>query len=172
MRITIAIPTFDRNVLLGETVGFLLPQLTEECVLLVVDNASPTPVADAVAELAAAYPKVAFRIVRNRANVGGGGNILRCFELCETEWMWLLGDDDRVSANAIQKILRGLQEHPDALFFNYSSTCFTRKSGFVTTGILQFTEELDSFSNALFMSAGVFNTPRLLSFLRFGFIYN
>lgn len=172
MRLTIAIPTYDRISLLQESLRWLLPQLTAECELLIVDNASPSPVEESVTPLLREFPRLQSRIVRNRVNIGGGANILRCFELCETEWMWLLGDDDRVSAGAVSIILRDLQQHTDALFLNYSSPCFRRVAEFSTTGCGEFAQKLDSFSNALFMSAGVFHVPQLLPHLRFGFIYN
>ena len=172
MKLTIAIPSYDRNALLHESLRWLLPQLTPDCELLIIDNASPSPVEESIAALLLEHSLVRTRVVRNRANIGGGANILRCFELCETEWIWLLGDDDRVSLGAISGILRDLKKHTDALFLNYSSPCFRRTSGFTTTGTREFAEKLDSFSNALFMSAGVFNVPRLVPHLRFGFMYS
>ena len=49
--ITIAIPTYNRNRTLKENLRLLLPQLTDRCRLLIIDNCSDTPVAETLADL-------------------------------------------------------------------------------------------------------------------------
>lgn len=84
-RLTIAIPTYNRSALLGATVKKLLPQVTNKCKLVIVDNASPDPVANVLKDLIVKYPKADIQIHKNRFNVGGACNQMRCFELCDTE---------------------------------------------------------------------------------------
>ena len=103
-RLTITIPTYNRSEALSKTVRQLLPQLTQECNLLIVDNASETPAIAVLGELLLAWPDVNIQIHRNRYNVGMCGNFMRCFELCDTEWLWILGDDDIPCPDAIKKI--------------------------------------------------------------------
>jgi len=150
----------------------LLPLLSADCELLVIDNHSEPPVAETVAAIAADYPRVKTRMVYNPVNIGGGANILRCFELCDTEWMWLLGDDDLISPRAIDIILKEVKESSDALFLNYGRASFSRNSRFLTTGRTEFVNRLDSWSHLNFMSVGVYRCSRLRDNLRFGYLYS
>src|SRR5207302_549928 len=115
----IAIPTYNRNRFLVETVQRLLPQLSAACRLLIIDNCSDEPAAEALRPVIGAETDAPVRIVRNGVNVGAIANIMRCFELCETEWMWLLGDDDRPEPDAVSTILAHIRSQPAALFFNF-----------------------------------------------------
>jgi glycosyltransferase involved in cell wall biosynthesis len=168
MRLTVAIPTYNRNAVLRATLKQLLPQLDERCSLLILDNHSDVPVEQTLHDLPARYPKLNHRIVRNRANVGSAANILRCYELCETPWMWLFGDDDYPTVDAVEVILRKLDAHPHCLFFNFTSGRFSRERSALTTGLREFVFQLDYWSLLLFMSVGVYHCPSVVPALRFG----
>src|SRR5262245_2262452 len=100
-RLTIAIPTFDRNDLLCTHVTRLLPQLTPEVRLTILDNSSPRPVSEDLARLLEKNSEAKVDIVRHQFNIGAAANILRCIELCQTPWIWILGDDDQPLDNAV-----------------------------------------------------------------------
>ena len=112
MTLTVAIPTFDRNQTLREHLASLLPQLTPDCTLLIIDNCSPTPVIETIRDLLDGYPSLSVRVDRNQTNIGAGANILRCLERCETEWLWVLGDDDRPRPDAVGRIMKDAAERP------------------------------------------------------------
>jgi hypothetical protein len=169
MDLTVAIPTYNRGTELRVLLERLLPMVERRCKLLIVDNCSDVPVAEMQRTVFDAWPQVDLTIVRNRANVGGAANILRCFELCGTEWMWLLGDDDVVDANALETIEKYIAEYPTCTFFNFSSPRFRRQEFFSTRGRRGFVEGLDSFPNALFMSVGVYKTQAIVKHLRYGY---
>jgi hypothetical protein len=86
--------------------------------------------------------------------------------------MWLLGDDDRITPDAIETILKDIKENPDALFLNYARASFSRDSKFVTRGRTEFVTRLDSWSHLNFMSVGVYRCSRLRANLRFGYLYS
>lgn len=67
---------------------------------------------EAVTRATTRFPGVQCRVVRKRANIGANANVLRCFELCETEWIWILGDDDHGLPGAVDKILAHLGRRP------------------------------------------------------------
>jgi glycosyltransferase involved in cell wall biosynthesis len=169
MRLTVAIPTYNRNAILKTTLEHMLPQLDDQCKLLIVDNHSDVPVEETLRDLLAAYPRLNYQIVRNRANIGGAANILRCFELCETEWMWLFGDDDHPAADGVSTVLRHVDSSPDCCFFNFASPRFSRPGPKTVRGIRQFVRELDNWSNLLYMSVGVYHVPAVRPQLRFGY---
>ena len=101
MHLTIAIQTYNRPNELLVLLHRLLPMLDSRCKVLIVDNCSEEPVAEKQRRVLGDWPRVDLTIVRNRVNVGGGANILRCFELCQTEWLWVLGDDDLPTEGAV-----------------------------------------------------------------------
>jgi glycosyltransferase involved in cell wall biosynthesis len=169
MRLTVAIPTYNRNEVLCETLKHLLPQLSDECELLLVDNHSDVPIEDSLRNLLDAYPQVRCHIIRNCVNIGGAANILRCFELCKTQWIWLFGDDDHPTPDAVSIILQHLKEFPDCCYFNFASSNFKRTFRQVAIGRDDFVQKLDDWSNLLFMSVGVFHCPTMLPQLRFGY---
>lgn len=171
MKLTIAIPTYNRNDLLLETVRNLLPQLTEECVLLILDNCSPLPVAETLDSLLRSSPDKNIRIIRHAANIGGDANALRSFELSATEWLWVLGDDDRAQPDAIETILTHLRQHPDALYFNFSVGVKIRRDTFLTKGLAEFVEKVDFISNVLFVPSGVYKREAALAALGPAFYY-
>jgi glycosyltransferase involved in cell wall biosynthesis len=172
MKLTIAIPTYDRNSILKHHLALLLPQLTPECRLLIVDNCSPTPVADTIGDLLKSYPTVTAQIERNPLNIGAGANMLRCLENCETEWLWVLSDDDTPKPDAIDTILKSTARWPQCVFFNYSSAFNIRQETFTTTGLDEFVEKMGEFGNIVFMSTGVFRASALRSSVKYGYIYS
>lgn len=170
MTLTVAIPTYNRNRQLGATLEHLLPQLTPECQLLIIDNASDIPVADTLRATLARFPAVAPRLVRNRVNIGGNANILRCFELCDTDWLWVLGDDDEVLPGAVTTILAHLDAYPESLFFNFAYDPW-RKHSVLASGIKELVKSLDASANLPFMSSEIYKAPAVLPYLKFGYQY-
>lgn len=168
--LTVAIPTFNRNHLLQAAVSGLLPQLGE-CELLIIDNCSDTPVGTTLGPWLEASGVVNVRIVRNPVNLGSGANLLRCLELCRTDWMYCLGDDDLVADDCIETIERALDEHPAALYMSFSRSGMRRRHTFFTDGLADFVDRLDDWSTFLFMSSSVVHAGRLRAELRWGYLY-
>jgi DNA polymerase III psi subunit len=169
--LTIAIPTYNRPAQLRATVAKVAPQLDGECRLLVIDNASPTPATDVLRDVLASVPNDRWQILRNRTNIGGAANVLRCFEMCETPWIWVLGDDDYPLPDAVATIRRQIQTHPDAAYFNFRTELFHRTESFVTRGAFEFVDRIDSFSNALLLSTNLFDARAALAQLKFGYTH-
>lgn len=170
--LTIAIPTYNRNQTLLTNLGRLLPQLTSDCRMLIIDNNSDQPVEATLVGHLAQIPPLDYRIVRNRANIGANANILRCFELCETTWLWVLGDDDLVEPTAISTILEHIRLYPDAVCVNFSVEQLHARSDVVTTcGQEQFVEVIDSLANFIFISTNIYRADVMALQLKFGYQY-
>lgn len=168
-RLTIAIPTFDRNELLAKHVALLLPQLTAETRLVVFDNASPTPVAETLAELLREYPAAPVEIVRHRVNIGSSANVMRCLETCPTPWLWILGDDDRPLPDAVATVLAETQG--DALLINFVSMHETVSQDRETRGLADFVHGIPNFANLTLISNNVIRADRLSAHVRIGYFY-
>jgi hypothetical protein len=155
--LTVAIPTYNRNELLARNFALLAPQLTPAVRVLIIDNASPTPVS---ATLGALPDEV--RLVRNSVNVGGNDNILRCVELCETPWIMLMGDDDAPLPDMVSRILADIAANPDATVLHYATkNIHVRTQERTTRGREEFLARLDSFPNLFFMASSVMQVARV-----------
>ena len=111
-RVSICIPTFNRDVYLESLLRRLFAQLdglTGEIEVIVSDNASD----DRTAEIASAYARHPdFRYVRRNENIGGDRNFLEVIKAATGEYCWLLGDDEVLEPAAIER-LRALVNHED-----------------------------------------------------------
>ena len=172
MKLTIAIPTFNRNKILAANLAILLSQLQEfaaECRVHIFDNCSPVPVAETLGPLLEAFPEIQCGVTRNRVNVGGNANIMHCFEACKTEWIWVMGDDDTVTAGGVAAVLRSLQRYPEAFFLSYSTAAYPIAATTSCRGLEGFVGGIGSFSNTLFLSASVYRVGALTPGLRMGY---
>lgn len=111
-RLTIAIPTYNRNEKATRQVARLLEQIEAEDArdieLLVVDNASDVPVSGDL-ENSGLAGRDCLRIIRNPANVGLAANLNRCFEHATGDWVWLVGDDDQLLPEAVSIVYAGVK---------------------------------------------------------------
>lgn len=99
--LTIAIPTYNRVGKLKKQIIRLLQQMGENDVLLISDNATPESLSDVLKPFID-DPRIVLH--KNENNIGLTANIVKCFERVNTEWMWLLSDDDDVLPNALDTI--------------------------------------------------------------------
>jgi hypothetical protein len=159
--LTIAIPTFNRNAVLLKNLKQLLPQMEEWTHLLIVDNCSDIPVEETLVELVAQFPKVNIEVVRNNLNIGGNANVLRCIELCKSEYIWIIGDDDFPSAGSLNAI-HNLIHRKDVVWVSFYCHDLNhqpvRDSGSISDALIIFLGELKSINELVFVSNNIFNT--------------
>jgi hypothetical protein len=111
--LTVAIPTYNRSALLGDTLASVLAQAArfrlEALVEVVVsDNASPDDTASVVATVQR-HARVPVRSHRNERNRGVGFNVVRALELARGHFCCLLGDDDYIIEGMLPRLLDALQ---------------------------------------------------------------
>jgi glycosyltransferase involved in cell wall biosynthesis len=162
--LTVAIPTFNRHEFLRSTLQALRAQAREEVELIVVDNCSTTPV-EAVVNEVMAGSAWAFRVVRNPANIGLSANLLRCFEVANSEWLWVLSDDDKVDPAAIDTLLNTVRDHPRLLYATCSIPALPITSDRICESTDAFFQALDSIPRLIFMSSAIYNRQRLIAYL-------
>jgi abequosyltransferase len=168
-KLTIAIPTFGRPKMLAECVARIAVQLDGDSELLVIDNASAVAAEQVLKPFLDSRPALPISIVRNRTNIGANANILRCLELANTDWVWIVGDDDFLTDGAIAAVLLAIRTCPDAIFLSFVATNYKRKGESISCGVSGAIEDLDSFPNLLFISTGVYYRPAMLESLKFGY---
>ncbi len=166
IKLTIAIPTFDRYEALEYTLKIIIPQLVDGVELVVLDNASPRAVEGLVHDLAKQHG-VAHRVrfLRNSYNIGGNANIIRCFEVAQGAWMWLLGDDDEPACDSVGLILNEIVCDSQLAYINFSSN-IKKHSAEAILDLSDLAEDV-LFPTYSFMSTGVYR----LSAVRSGLIY-
>jgi hypothetical protein len=116
---------------------------------------------------------------RNSINIGMSGNFIKCFELCETEWLWILGDDDVVSEDAVTKVLTEIKKYPEATYINFCCKSFffeknpskIRAEEVLTRGLDEFIDSIDHFQNINFISLGVYRHDALRKYINVGYDY-
>lgn len=171
MKLTIAIPTYNRPDRIKNTISHLLPQITPEVQVSVLDNCSDVNIKDFLTGHFGDELADRVEVIRHRVNIGADANFLRCVELCTTEYIWMLGDDDRIEANAVALILEELNnfKNHDLIGINFNSNCcqVERKSSVTISSIDELTEKLDFFGNWLFISTSVYKTQEYLKHIRY-----
>lgn len=108
--ISICIPTYNRANCLAELLDSIVAQNVPDIEVVIGDDASP----DNTAEVARLYrdklPRLVF--MRHPQNIGLDRNFLAVVEAASSDYVWLLGDDDRVEPNGVQRVLDALNRWP------------------------------------------------------------
>jgi len=170
--LTIAIPTYNRNKEVVETISSILRQLNDNCNLLILDNASDIAVSDSILEKGIDLNEYSHvKLIRNNTNIGAAANLLRCIELCSTGWLWILGDDDLPKSDSVNEVLKDLYTYSDFTFINYCSLHHKRENQVISSGITEFLNAMNNWGQINFTSLCILNADQLKPYLRFGFMY-
>ncbi len=122
--LTIAIPTYKRRKYAVQNVRYLLPQVIghrDKVRLIVTDNHSEDGTFEELTELAGEHAEV-FTFYEQKENIGWMNNFFFGIEHSDSEFVFLLGDDDIVSPNFLDIVLPLLEQGGDRLgmlHFNY-----------------------------------------------------
>lgn len=175
--LTIAIPTYNRSCYLRRCLEHLQACGLNGARILVIDNCSTDDTPLVLRNFESTSLQGTLRYVRNAVNIGGDGNILRCFELAETKWLWIVGDDDKPLPPSVDCIMHDISCQSKCVYLNFSTSILhlrtTRCNSFSTFGLADFVERLDCYSNILFITAGVYQREVFLPYLSraYSFIY-
>ncbi len=173
-KITFAIPTRNRRENLKKNLVRLAPLLDEHCVLFIIDNGSNYPVAEAISEALPETYSFELIVVINKTNLGAVTNVLRCFELCNTEWIYLVGDSKLVSNTIVLQLREDIKKHKQAAFINYyyaDKQHSQRTNTVITKGIYEFIYNMGSFGNLILIGNSLYNVKRLIANLPQAYMY-
>lgn len=120
--LSICIPTFNRASILHDGLNQLIPLVARwDIPILISDNASIDDTENIAAQAKVRYPHIYFH--RNAQNIGMDGNFEVALRLANTQYAWLLGDDDRIHHEALENVLNRLSATPcDLLLLNGGSS--------------------------------------------------
>ncbi|WP_158236176.1 glycosyltransferase family 2 protein [Limnohabitans sp. JirII-31] len=116
--LTIGIPTFLREKSLTEllmNISVCIPY--ENCEVLIINNGPHLDISICMENLIKSGYVVT--IINNKKNCGGQENVIRIYENALGEYVWFLGDDDRLYPDSISNIIESLIANPcDCLLFD------------------------------------------------------
>ena len=128
--LTIAIPTYKREASLRKCINSIAYGLSssefKQLKLIISDNDPNSTISNMLQEKS--FPEE-LRILysQNSENIGADKNNLRCIELSEdSEFWWLLGDDDYPQPGLVSTLLRNLSsKSPDCTYLEYRGQLWT-----------------------------------------------
>ena len=108
--VTVGIPTFNRELLIGRAVSSVQNQDYPNIEILISDNCSNDSTASVCQELCAQDARI--RYIRQPCNIGATRNFDAVLKQASGEYFMWLGDDDHVDRDYISTTLRELQRDP------------------------------------------------------------
>ena len=113
-RLSICIATFRRGNFIAETLDTILPQLTADIELIVLDGASPDNTEEVLSRYADKWPSL--RYIREETNSGIDADYDKAVGYARGRHVWLMADDDLLKPGAIARVSQILgDEDPDLL---------------------------------------------------------
>lgn len=104
--LSIVIITYNRAALLERTLIALFNSPFKACNITVLNNCST----DNTLDVCAKFANNGIQVRTNKYNIGLGANILRAFELPETEYVWILADDDTYDFSQVDDVVEVMKE--------------------------------------------------------------
>jgi len=123
--LTIAIPTYNRAVLLDKQLTWLAKSIKgfeSECEIIISDNCSEDNTQEIAKKWQSFLQPTTFHVNKNSENVGVMKNITYCIKAATSKYIWTISDDDIIADNTISYLINTLKQEPDLalLILNFS----------------------------------------------------
>ena len=116
VKLSICIATLNRAKYIGQTLDSIVPQLTAESEVVIVDGASIDNTSEVVNTYSAQHKNI--RYFRLNKKGGVDADYCKTIEFARGEYCWLMSDDDLMDATALSKVFQALDTAPDLLLIN------------------------------------------------------
>jgi abequosyltransferase len=116
VRVSICVGTHNRAHLISQTLDSIMGQLTDDCEIVVSDDAST----DGTEEILSGYLRrcAALRYFKQGTNLGVDGNYDYLVGVARGRYCWLMTDDDLLKPGAIAAVLTAIQTDPCLITVN------------------------------------------------------
>lgn len=111
MKLSLCLATYRRADWIGATLDTIIPQLSNEVELVIVDGASPDHTEAVVTPYLERHPNV--RYIREAVNSGVDADYDKCVGYARGEYCWLVADDDLIAPGAVERVLKAVEDGPD-----------------------------------------------------------
>jgi len=115
-KLSFCIATYNRARFLNDTLRSLIAQATEECEIVVSDNASTDETEQVVSYYQSHFRRL--RYFKQNINVGPDQNFDNAVALARGEFCWLMGDDDTLKPGSVSTILGALRPELSLILVN------------------------------------------------------
>ncbi len=119
-KLTICIPTYNRSTHLNNCLNsiYLNGKILDDIDICISDNNST----DNTYEIINFFKnKMNIKYNKNENNIGVARNILKSISMSNSEFCWVIGDDDLLFDNAVEEVLKKINEFKDTDFFYINS---------------------------------------------------
>lgn len=116
MKLSVCIATFNRAGFIAQTLESIIPQLTDDVQIVVVDGGSSDGTAAVMADFVRRCPAIAYH--RERENQGVDRDFDKAVGYASGDYCWLMSDDDLLMPGAIATLLSTLADEPDLIIVN------------------------------------------------------
>lgn len=115
-RLSICIATYGRGKYIGQTLDSILPQMSSETELVIVDGASPDNTYEVMSDYVRRFPRI--RYFRETENSGIDRDYDKAVGYARGEYCWLMTDDDLLRAGGVGRVLKEISAQVDLLVVN------------------------------------------------------
>lgn len=113
-KLSVVIPCYERDAYLEKAIDSCL-QSCPDIEVIILDNASKN---NGIKMIATKYNNNQVSYIRNDSNIGLFGNWNKAFDVANSEYVYILGDDDYIDPDFIQEFYRIEKEYDIDIFFS------------------------------------------------------
>jgi hypothetical protein len=109
-RLAIAIPTYNRHLILKENLELMLPEIMEFGIQIYIsDDSSNDHTKEMISKLIEIYPNIVY--MRNEPKLGHDRNCMSTLRMPAEEYVWYLGDSQIISPGGIKRVLEVIESN-------------------------------------------------------------
>lgn len=120
-KLSICIPTFNRCQYLKESLDCLwkaVEKFNDQVEIIISDNVSIDGTREVVSGFDIKFKNLKYYI--NSENIGAARNIFKVLSYAEGEYVWVLGDDDKILEKSVSLFFELVEKNYNFIIFNYS----------------------------------------------------
>ncbi len=120
-KLSICIPTYNRAKHLSNCLESIIANKLKSKIdfeLCISDNCSTDETSEIISKAKQDLP---IKYQKNEKNLGVARNVLKVVEMANSDFVWLIGDDDLLVPNAIEEVISLIETHPMVDYFYINS---------------------------------------------------